>query len=60
MPTELDAVREDVVDGLTSGEVAGGTDAFRVEVQRDGSLIADFGDQDFVFTVTIARTPRRR
>lgn len=55
MATSIDAVREDVLDGLVSGEVARAVPTFSVDRQSDGALMADFGDQGFVYLVTSSR-----
>jgi len=57
--TSAEDVREDVLDGLVSGSAADAAQAFIVERQMDGSLHADFGDDDFIFKVTVEQVPRR-
>lgn len=50
----IETVREDLIDGLASGEAARISPAFRIERQPDGSLVAAYAD-DAAFIVRVER-----
>lgn len=43
----LATLREDVIDGLTTGSLAEEAESFGIHVQEDGSVIARFGTETF-------------